>query len=289
MIKYLLITTTLLVFACKTSPEERSTVLPKPELNWQSLFNGEDLTGWTPKIKGQEMGMDSLNTFRVEDGILEVSYDRYSAFNNTFGHLYYEKPFGAYFLEVEYRFLEEQAPGGEGWAYKNSGVMFHSQSPESVLLNQSFPVSLEGQLLGGNGKEERPTMNLCTPGTHVVMADSLFTPHCINSNSKTFHGQEWVKAGFLVLKDSLIVHYVNGKEVLRYAKPQLGGDMAEDASPEFHREGTPLTGGYISLQSESHPLGFKRADLLNLEPVYEDKDRLAEMITMLKQEGYIKE
>ena len=59
---------------------------------WVELFNGRNLVGWTPKIKGYPPGIDERETFRVEDGLLKVRYDRYSAFDNQFGHLFFSVP-----------------------------------------------------------------------------------------------------------------------------------------------------------------------------------------------------
>lgn len=277
--------TALVLTGCKNRPAEADMpVYDKPVIAWETLFDGNNLDQWTPKIKGQEPGVDTLNTFVARDGMISVDYSKYGTFNNRFGHLFYKKPYTAYYLSLEYRFKEEQLPDGEGWAYKNSGVMFHAQPPGSMLRDQNFPVCLEGQFLGGNGNDERPTMNLCTPGTHVRMADTLFTPHCVNSVSPTFHDSQWVEAGFLVLSDSLIVHYVNGKEVLRYTKPVLGGDMAADATAEFQTEGTPLTSGYIALQSESHPIEFRNILIADLEPYYGDQKKLEAVIKGIREE-----
>ena len=114
-------------------------------------------------------------------------------------------------MVVEYRFVGDQIKDGPGWATRNSGMMLHGQSPESMALDQDFPISMEAQLLGGNGKDERTTNNLCTPGTNVVMDGKLFTPHCVISTSKTYHGDQWVKAEVLVLGDSIIKHIVHGR------------------------------------------------------------------------------
>ena len=245
--------------------------LPEKE-DWVQLFNGRDLGGWTPKINGFVLGNNYGNTFRVEDGVMKVAYDQYPAFGEKFGHIFYEKPFSYYKLKVEYRFTGPQAPGGPDWAFKNSGVMIHCQSPESMTKNQNFPISIEVQFLGGRGDgQPRPTCNLCTPGTHVVMDGSLFTPHCVNSKSKTFHDEQWVTAELLVLGDSLIQHFVNGDKVLEYSKPQIGGGVVDNFDPAVKKDGTILTGGYISLQSESHPIEFRKVELLNLEGCMDPK------------------
>lgn len=270
-----LLTFALLLSGCKDQTDTKNTSgYEEPSPVWDTLFNGKNLDNWTTKIKGQAAGEDSLNTFTVRNGIISVNYDEYDGFGNRFGHLFYKKPYAAYYLRLEYRFRDEQLHDGEAWAYKNSGVMFHSQPPESMLKDQNFPVCLEGQFLGGNGRSERPTMNLCTPGTNVRIADTLYTPHCINSDSPTFHDSQWIEAGFLVLSDSLIIHYVNGKEVLRYTKPQQGGGMADDASGEYRKANTPIKEGYIALQSESHPIDFRNIRILDLQPVYHNKSAL---------------
>lgn len=240
---------------------------------WQPLFNGKNLDGWTPKIKGHALGENFVNTFRVENGILKASYDGYTAFDNQFGHLFYERPFSYYRLRATYRFTGEQAPGGAGWALRNSGLMIHGQSAESMGLDQDFPISIEVQLLGGTGEGERPTANLCTPGTHVEMNGQLFTGHCVNSGSKTYEGDQWVTVEVLALGDSLIRHFVNGELVLSYSKPRIGGGVVNGFDPAAKPDGTLLTGGTISLQSESHPVEFQNVELLNLEGCMDPKAR----------------
>jgi hypothetical protein len=199
---------------------------------------------------------------------LKVRYDGYDAFDDRFGHLFYHTAFSHYIVAVEYRFVGAQARGGPDWALRNSGIMIHAQSARSMAKDQDFPISIEVQLLGGSGTggAERPTANLCTPGTHVVMDGKLFTPHCVNSRSKTYHGEQWVRVEVHVLGDSLIRHVVNGDTVLEYAKPQIGGGVVNHFDPAMKQDGKPLTGGYIALQSESHPIDFRKVEILDLTP-----------------------
>ena len=232
---------------------------------WIQLFDGKSLNGWHPKITGYDLDDNFGNTFRVENGVMKASYDAYGAFENRFGHIFYEKPFSYYRLIVEYRFVGEQAPGGPEWGFKNSGIMIHGQSPESMLKDQDFPISIEVQLLGGSETGDRPTANLCTPGTHVVMDGKLVTQHCVNSSSETFRGDEWVRVEVVVLGNEEIRHIVNGETVLVYQKPQTGGGNVSNYDPRVKKDGTMLTGGSISLQSESHPVEFRKVELLNLE------------------------
>lgn len=241
-----------------------ATEAAQDEEKWVQLFDGESLEGWVPKIRGYPAGENFGETFRVEDGLLKVSYDAYEAFEDRFGHLFYERPFSHYRLRVEYRFSGEQIEGGEGWALLNSGIMLHGQSPESMDEDQRFPVSLEVQLLAAE-EGERPTANLCTPGTHVEMDGELVTRHCNNSSSPTFEPDEWVTVEVEVRGGALIRHLVNGQEVIRYANPVL--DEGDPDAKKLIEAGSPvkLTSGTISLQSESHPVEFRKVELLPLE------------------------
>lgn len=234
--------------------------------DWIPLFNGENLDGWTIKFTSQPLGVNYKNTFRVEDGLLKVSYDAWDDFNGEFGHLFYKTKFSHYKLRVDYRFVGQQLKGGPVWAYKNSGIMLHSQSPESMQIDQDFPVSIECQLLGGdaNGKK-RPTMNLCTPGTHVFIKNNLFETHCINSLSQTYRGDVWVSAEVHVYGDSLIQHFVDGEKVMEYTKPIIGGSREQIPEGFPIAEGTPLKEGYISFQAETHPIEFRRIELMVLD------------------------
>lgn len=235
---------------------------------WTSLFNRKDLSDWHIKIKGHPLDKNYKNTFRVVDGVMQVNYDEYNGvFNASYGHIFYKNEFSNYKFRLQYRFTGEQIADGAGWARRNSGVMIHCQAPETMELNQNFPVSIKVQLLGGlsNG-EVRSTGNLCTPGTHVVMDDKLVIEHCIDSSSKTYNGDQWVNLEILVRNDSVISHKINGETVITYYKPQIGGSVENvDDAVWKPKEGNALKKGYISLQSESHPVEFRNIEILELK------------------------
>jgi len=237
-------------------------------VKWKQLFNGKNLKGWKMKIRGHELNDNYANTFRVENGVIKVVYNQDSAFNDQFGHLFYKRPYSHYLFAVEYRFVGLQAKEGPGWAYRNSGIMIHCQPPSTMHKNQDFPISIEVQLLGGDSTGERSTCNLCTPGTNVEMDGKLVTQHCVNSSSKTFRGDQWVRAEVLVLGDSIVKHIVNGDTVLVYEKPQIGGGAVTDFDESVKQDGKILSSGYISLQSESHPVEFRKVEIKNLEKYY---------------------
>ena len=231
---------------------------------WIKLFNGEDLSSWIPKFTGHELGVNYRDTFRAEDGVFKVSYDNWPDFDGEFGHIFYDESFSHYRLLVEYRFVGDQVNNGPGWAFRNNGVMLHGQSPQSMTLDQEFPASIEVQLLGGNGTDERATANVCSPGTHYVKDGELVTQHCINSSSATYHGDQWVTLEVEVRGNEVIRHTVNGEMVFEYSMTQL--DESDPDAQNLIGQGQPVTvsGGYISLQAESHPTEFRRIDLLPL-------------------------
>jgi 3-keto-disaccharide hydrolase len=239
---------------------------------WIPLFNGKSLDGWTPKFAKHDLGEDFNDTFRVENGLLEVRYDKWTHFDGEFGHLFYREPFSYYRLVAEYRFVGNQVPGGPTWALRNNGLMLHCPNPKTMLKDQDFPISIEFQLLGGlsDGKA-RSTANLCTPGSNVVMDGTLHTQHCTNSTSKTYDGDQWVHVEAVVHGDELVQHFVDGEKVLEYTKPQMGGGAVSPVDPAVKIDGTPMTSGYISIQAETAPADFRRIELLNLEGCMDPK------------------
>lgn len=250
-----LATLVLLTPCVGQSPDETQ------ESQWIDLFNGKDLEGWTPKIRGYKLGENYADTFRVTEGVLEVNYDDYEGpFAERFGHLFYKTEYSNYVIRMDYRFKGPQIQGGPGWAFRNSGIMVHGQDPATMAVDQKFPVSIEVQLLGGNGKDPRSTLNLCTPGTNVVMNGELFRPHCTSSSSQTYHGDDWVSIEVEVRGNQVIRHRVNGETVLEYQNPQLDPRDPE-AKPLIVDGNVQLSGGSISLQSESHAVEFRNVQL----------------------------
>ena len=266
---FLLLSLAGVISSCATS----QTVIETSDLPWQSLYNGKDLTNWTAKVHHFESGDNHARTFRAEDGLIKVRYDEYEGeFNDRFGHLYYDKPYGYFHLKMDYRFVGELHPGAPSYTLKNSGVMFHSQDPRTMPKEQNWPISVEMQFLAGvdEGKA-RPTGNMCSPGTDVVFQGKIDPRHCINSSSQTYFGDQWVTAEVIVLGDSLVTHLINGDTVLQYTQPQIGGGVVERYDPEIKKDGQLLARGFIALQSEGQPIDFRHIQLLNLEGCMDPK------------------
>lgn len=269
----------LIIVICMSCTTTRTTVIQSEKQEWTQLYNGKNLFGWDIKFAGEELNSNYKNTFVCVDSILRVQYNEYESFDGKFAHLYYYKPYSHYKLRFEYRFFGEQVKGGASWNVRNSGVMVHSQSAQSNDIEQDFPVSIELQLLGGlNNGVERPTGNMCSPGTNVVYNGKLDETHCISSNSKTYHGDQWVAAEMIVLGDSIIHHIIEQDTVLTYTSPQVDDafisnnetgngwkDFGVFSNRWEGRDGELLSSGYIALQAESHSIDFKNIRLLELK------------------------
>jgi hypothetical protein len=240
--------------------------------DWIQLFNGKNLDGWTPKFSKHDLGENFNDTFRVDNGVLQVRYDKWTKFDGEFGHMFYKDSFSHYRIAAEYRFVGDQVAGGPGWARRNNGLMLLSPHPKTMLKDQDFPISIEVQLLGGLGDgKPRTTANLCTPGSNVVFNGKLHTAHCTNSTSKTYDGDQWVRVEVEVHGDDLVRHFVEGATVLEYTKPQIGGGSVSPVDPAVKVDGTPMTSGYISIQAETAPTDFRKIEILNLEGCMDPK------------------
>jgi hypothetical protein len=232
---------------------------------WVSIFNGKNLDGWKVKITGHDLGDNFANTFRVEDGLLKISYDQYKSFDGQFGHIFYKDKLSHYRIRVEYRFTGKQIVGGPDWALFNNGVMIHCQSPESMGRDQKFPVSVEAQILGDDGSGKRTTGNVCTPGTLVVMAGKLIPDHCVITSKRAIPPGEWTTMEVEVHGSSRIKHVVNGEVLSEYEKPQLDPDDPEgEAQKLVHGSDRLLSEGYVALQAETQPTEFRKVELMLL-------------------------
>lgn len=254
--------------------------------DWIQLFNGKDLKDWDIKIAGYPLNDNFGNTFRVEDGLLKVSYDAYNdELKDRYGHIFYKQKFSAYLVAVEYRFYGKQIKDGPGWAYLNNGIMLACQSPESMELKQDYPISIECQLLGSDSVATRTNGNVCSPGTNIVMDNDLITQHCVNSTSQPSPAYDWTRVEALVLGDSIIKHIVGTDTVLVYEKPQIGGGNVSNFNPAVKKDGELLKDGYIALQSESMPTEFRKVEIFDLEPYMNDPAKLRAIIEKLQKQN----
>lgn len=258
--RYLLVFFCFILLSCNSSKESSKSD------EWIQLFNGKDIDDWIVKVHHHDVGVNFGNTFRVEDGIIKVRYDQYGDFNDQFSHLFYKTPYSNFHLKLEYHFTGELQKGAPEYTILNSGVMYHSQDPATILKEQNWPISVEMQFLAGlDDGQPRPTGNMCSPGTEIVYQGELYDGHCLNSTSKTYSKDEWVKAELIVYGDSLITHIINGDTVLKYSKPTMGGGVVNGYDSALWQPGKALQSGYIGLQSEGQPIDFRNIQLKILQ------------------------
>jgi hypothetical protein len=256
----------ILLYSCTNRNKTTNKPASQSNSDWINLFNGTNLNDWTVKIHHHDVGVNYGNTFRAEDGMIKVRYDQYDSFNDQFGHLYYKTPFSNYHLKLDYRFSGELQKGAPTYTILNSGVMYHSQDPRTMLKEQNWPISIEMQFLAGLGDgKPRPTGNMCSPGTDIVYKGKMYDGHCLNSSSKTYDKNEWIRAELVVLNDSAITHIINGDTVLRYSKPTMGGGVVDGYDKAVWQPGKRLDAGYIALQSEGQPIEFRNILLKKLD------------------------
>ena len=233
---------------------------------WISLFNGKDLDGWTVKVAKHPIGDNYADTFRVEDGVIKVAYDKYGKFDEQFAHLYSNLPYSHYILRLEYRFTGMPVADSPSWAKFNSGVMIHSQSPLTMTVDQLWPASMEVQFLCVGTTAGRQTGNVCTPGTNLERNGQLLTDHIIEAKGRLSYLGEWVAVEVEVHGNDEVIHRINGEEVLRYQHPQL--DPRETSAQRLLALGAPLqlSSGHLALQAESQPVWFRNIRLRVLKP-----------------------
>lgn len=255
----------LSMIGCKTVKNESE--INKEE--WVSLFNGKNLDGWTVKINGSPMNENTHNTFYVEDGILKVSYDEYEKFDMQFGHIFTNIAYSHYIIRVDYKFFGSGMADAPHYTKLNSGVMLHAQSPQSMRINQGFPVSLEGQFLAEGSTAGTQTGNAVTPGTHIEIDGKLTKEHIIDSNSKLFPVDTWVTFEAEVHGNEEIIYRVNGKEVIRFTHPQL--DDTDNDAIRLMAAGASMypSHGFIALQAEAQPIWFKNIQIKVLKENYD--------------------
>lgn len=235
--------------------------IDKKAKKWVSLFNGKNLNNWKPKIVGYKLGENFGNTFRVEDGIISIRYNQYDSFRNRFGALYYNKKFTNYRLKVEYRFVGNTTAGAPSWGFRDGGIQYHCQPPATLDLTQPFPVCLEYNLLGGNGKDERPSGEICASGMYVQIDGEKNKSYCTPPIVKrTLHGDQWATAEIDV-RNGTITHFINGEQVIQFKNPRY--DSTHPIAKKFITAGDDLVkDGYISLQSNSHPMDFRKIEIM---------------------------
>ena len=95
------------------------------------------------------------------------------------------------------------------------------------------------------------------------MNDTLITEGFVGAKGKTFHGDEWITVETEVLGNKVIKYMVNGVKVIEFNNPQL--DEENENAQKLIKDGNKmLHEGDIALQAESHPVEFRKIEILDL-------------------------
>jgi hypothetical protein len=231
-----------------------------PQGAWVALFNGRNLEGWVPKFSGHPLGENVKDTFRVRNGRLIVSYDNYKQLDDLYGHLFYKgRQFSHYWIRAEYRFVGKQVPGAPDWAWRNNGIMLHAQPPDTMTLQQRYPISFELRLMGGKWLHRRPpTGSLCLNGMTAVYNGKRISHAVIDSDAPSYAGDQWVLAEAEVQGSKLVRYFINGRQVLEYSDLQL-------EEPQPWSQTIARSQGFIAIQAESGPTEFLHIEMLSLD------------------------
>lgn len=200
------------------------------------LFNGRDLTGWTPDVPALDKDSDGPKPFIVRDGTLV-------SLGSPGGHLITTREFANYRLVAEYRF-----PKGPG----NNGILVHCSKPRT--LYGMFPKSIEVQLQSGDAgdfwcigediqvpdmeKRRGPKERWGVDGDKARRIENL------TDNSERPLGQ-W---------NTIEIECLD-----RHIKVWLNGDLVNDGY------GATANRGKIAVQSEGTEVEFRRIELRPLE------------------------
>lgn len=90
---------------------------------WENLLDKNHINKCNIKIRGEAYNYNYLNTFKVTDSIIEVSYDNYKEFIQKFGHIFYQDSLSYYKLQFEYFIQGEHVKDAPVYTVYNSGVM----------------------------------------------------------------------------------------------------------------------------------------------------------------------
>jgi hypothetical protein len=215
----------------------------------EGLFNGRDLSGWCVALEGRRPGEDPNGVFRVSDGVMRVS-------GEETGGIVSEKSYRDYVLRVEYRWVGKSVGSRLGMA-ADTGVLYHSQG-EMFAWNGLWMRSFECNILRGRTGDFIIVSDKGAPVRYAATVEGRVVADEANISNWFRLGSwantedtpdvfperrygEWNRLE-IVCDGSRVEHWLN--DVLVFE--------AENLTPSQ---------GRIQIQSEGHPVEFRRIDL----------------------------
>lgn len=198
----------------------------------KSLFNGEDLSGWSMDVPAMDDDPAARQPFIVRDGMLV-------SLGTPGGHLLTDAEHENYRLVVEYRFAGE--PG-------NCGVLVHASTPRA--LYGMFPQSIEVQMQTQNA------------GDFWCIAEDIAVPNMVERRGpqETWGGQKGDNRRIVNLTDGsenpvgewnrMVIECLHVE-----VKVWVNGDLVNHGSKSTAQKGK------IALQAEGCEVEFRTVEL----------------------------
>ena len=197
----------------------------------RSLFNGEDLSGWVvtidpnPESYSPEARPDRV--FRVEDGMIHVSGERYGCLSTN-------REFANYRLLVEFRWGDRRWPPRAD-VKRDSGILVHASGPDKFWTK-----SIECQIQEGDTGDF-----WLVDGTSLIVDGEVQTNYKEKSEDAENPTGEWNTVEVICDGDT-VTNIVNGKVV----------NHGTEASERL---------GRITLQSEGAEIFFRKVEIRPLK------------------------
>ncbi len=190
-----------------------------PNAEFISLFNGTDLTGWTPATENPD-------SFSVENGTLIVKGGR--------SHLFYTGNVNeGSFKNFELKLQAKPFPGA------NSGVYIHTQYQDTGWPNNGYECQVNS-----THKDSKKTGSLYAVVNILVLKPGEKEPKVgvnIKHDAAPSTDGEWFDYHITVIGDKITIR-VNGETLVDYIEPEGGS-----GHPKF--TGRKLSEGTFALQA----------------------------------------
>lgn len=229
--------------------------------DWEDLFNGKDLTGWSALIGKGAPGEIPPGHAEVRDGAIHMYPDLPAGQEVGFGTIYPERTFSRFHLSLEYRWGKKQfAPRAKG--LRDAGLLYHIAEPEK-RASDVWPESVECQIQEGDTGDivsinsraftwmhPDPKSAPEGQGDPGMLPENGGVPR-MNGKGKYIGRypeadklEGWNTVEAIVQGDESAVHKING--VVR-ARLALSGSA----------DGTPLSSGKIGVQLEGAEILYR--------------------------------
>ena len=256
--------------------------LTAADAEWQPLFNGLDLAGWTVTLENGKPGEDPEKFVQVHDGAIHMYRDTPAGRKSPFGIITHEREFSRFQIRFEYRWgVKRFEPRAE--KLRDAGLLYHVKDPSVV-----WPASIECQVQEGDtgdlifiktggltwmrhGKSEDKT-----GGAGLLPENGgiprLFQPSWpyIGDLEEVDSRTEWNRVEVTVHAGDYAEHVVNGRTLIR-----LGRFLDE--------EGEPLSSGKICLQLEGAEILYRNIAVRELDPPVSANTTLASFSAVRNQ------